>query len=232
MTTKGTATAASARSDGASTVEVAATHQIAQPLGDRAAPSGVNENVWVSPRTALAALQRTADEHHQEQRGSRQPGLVEELKRRTASTTPMTTPASERPRERHHAGDRRPRRALGPACSDRASSDAGGRADCPATRIIESVARNPAIAHTTVDTIFGLMPAVRARSGFSADARTALPSSVRFRNQPSATATSGTTDQDRQLRAGDPHADHVAPGPCRSPVGNGGAGVVDLAGSA
>ncbi len=62
-----------------------------------------------------------------------------------------------------------------------------------ATSIIVSVARNPAIDHTAVDTNFGLMPCTRARSGFSADALTVRPTSVRLRNHPSASATIGTT---------------------------------------
>src|SRR3954452_20782767 len=56
-----------------------------------------------------------------------------------------------------------------------------------------SVATKPAMDQTAVETIFGLMPCTRARSGFSADAFTVRPTSVRLRNQPSANATSGTT---------------------------------------
>ncbi len=62
-----------------------------------------------------------------------------------------------------------------------------------ATSIIVSVATKPAIDQTAVDTILGLMPWTRARSGFSADAFTVRPTSVRLRNQPSASATTGTT---------------------------------------
>jgi len=49
------------------------------------------------------------------------------------------------------------------------------------------------MAHTAVDTILGLIPWTRARSGFSADAFTVRPMRVRLRNHPSAIATSGTT---------------------------------------
>ena len=62
-----------------------------------------------------------------------------------------------------------------------------------ATSIIVRVARNPAIDQTAVETNLGLMPCTRARSGFSADALTVRPTSVRLRNQPSANATIGTT---------------------------------------
>src|SRR4051794_20157569 len=55
--------------------------------------------------------------------------------------------------------------------------------DCAAMRPSDNVAKAPAMAHTMVETRFGLMPARRARSGFSADALTLLPSVVRERNQ-------------------------------------------------
>ena len=55
------------------------------------------------------------------------------------------------------------------------------------------VATPPPMAHTNVEIVFGLTPRRRARSGFTAAARTVRPSSVRLRNQPSASATRGTT---------------------------------------
>ena len=63
----------------------------------------------------------------------------------------------------------------------------------PASRESDSVARPPAMAHTRVDTAFGLMPARRARSGLSAEAFTALPIVVRLRSHPRPTASRGTT---------------------------------------
>ncbi len=64
---------------------------------------------------------------------------------------------------------------------------------CEAIRYSESVANAPAMAHTMVETRLGLMPEMRARSGFSAEALTLLPTAVRVRNQPRASATTGTT---------------------------------------
>ncbi len=49
------------------------------------------------------------------------------------------------------------------------------------------------MAHTPVDTIFGLMPVMRARSEFDADARTASPNAVCPRIHQSATVMTGTT---------------------------------------
>ena len=62
-----------------------------------------------------------------------------------------------------------------------------------AMRIMVSVATKPAIDQTAVETTLGLMPWTRARSGFSADALTVRPTSVRLRNHPSAIVTIGTT---------------------------------------
>ena len=52
--------------------------------------------------------------------------------------------------------------------------------DCAAISEIEIVDSPPATAQTNNDTCFGLTPASRARSGFSADALTLLPNVVRF----------------------------------------------------
>ncbi len=43
---------------------------------------------------------------------------------------------------------------------------------------IATAPRKPAIAQTPVDTIFGLMPVMRARSAFDDAARTASPNAV------------------------------------------------------
>ncbi len=61
----------------------------------------------------------------------------------------------------------------------------------------DSVDSAPAIAHTNIDTSFGLMPERRARSAFSADALTLLPNVVRVRNQREGDRDQRHDDQDR-----------------------------------
>ena len=51
----------------------------------------------------------------------------------------------------------------------------------------------PPIVQIAVDISFGLMPVMRARSGFVADARTASPNTVRPSSHHSAIVTIGTT---------------------------------------
>ena len=58
--------------------------------------------------------------------------------------------------------------------------------------IIDNEANNPAITHTKVETVLGLIPDSRERSGLLADADTDLPNEVRFMNQPSRRASTGT----------------------------------------
>jgi hypothetical protein len=58
---------------------------------------------------------------------------------------------------------------------------------------IATVPRKPAMAQTPVDTIFGLIPVMRARSEFDAAARTASPNAVCPSTHHSPTVISGTT---------------------------------------
>jgi len=60
-------------------------------------------------------------------------------------------------------------------------------------RITEMVDSRPARPHTIVDTIFGLTPDRRARSGFVAAASIAFPRAVRARNHASNATVTGTT---------------------------------------
>ena len=64
--------------------------------------------------------------------------------------------------------------------------------DVPASRIRVTAESSPPIVHTSVESSFGLIADKRARSGLAAAARTALPMSVRVRNQVSASVMSGT----------------------------------------
>ena len=72
---------------------------------------------------------------------------------------------------------------------------------CTRSADVESVAisrmatvpRNPAIAHTPVETIFGLMPVMRARSEFDDAARTESPNAVCPSSHHSPTVMTGTT---------------------------------------
>src|SRR5581483_9893688 len=69
------------------------------------------------------------------------------------------------------------------------------RSDAPdsvAMRMTASAERKPLMAHTAVDTDFGLMPVRRASSGLADDARTDSPNAVWPRPHQSATVTSGT----------------------------------------
>ena len=62
-----------------------------------------------------------------------------------------------------------------------------------AVRRMETTERNPAIDHTADDTNFGLMPVMRARSTFVADARTASPNAVCPSSHHRPNVMSGTT---------------------------------------
>ncbi len=62
-----------------------------------------------------------------------------------------------------------------------------------ALKMLVRPARTPAITHTRVDSRRTGIPSSRARSELSATERTAMPASVRSRNQPRATSTTGTT---------------------------------------
>ena len=133
----------------------------------------------------------TATSTARSSRKSMRPGWSRKLK-----LTTRLDDADARCRRRARAGTtpcRRspPRPGRGRACSGRACARSLRRAASSAADQRSSTAwpANPAIAHTSVDTSFGLMPGSRARSGFSADALTVLPTSVRLRNQPRATAT-------------------------------------------
>ena len=90
------------------------------------------------------------------------PVSVVKLKNSTPSSTPMRmAPARARGNETNPpiSAAAKPRsRVSGPICT-RSADDWS-----VAVRKIAIVARNPAIAHTPVDTIFGLMPVRRARS--------------------------------------------------------------------
>ena len=62
-----------------------------------------------------------------------------------------------------------------------------------AVRMTATADRNPAIVQTAVDTSFGLMPVMRARSTLVADARTASPNAVCPSSHHSPSVMSGTT---------------------------------------
>ena len=64
---------------------------------------------------------------------------------------------------------------------------------CPLIKIRQIEETRPAPAQTAADTAFGLIPCSRARAGLSAEASTALPSTVRFSSSDSARAMTGTT---------------------------------------
>ena len=76
---------------------------------------------------------------------------------------------------------------------------------------IATVPRKPAIAHTPVDTIFGLMPVMRARSEFDAAARTASPNAVCPSSHQSPTVMTGTTISTRSWLADDLDAEPRVP---------------------
>ena len=61
-----------------------------------------------------------------------------------------------------------------------------------AMRITAKAERNPAMVHTAVDTILGLIPVRRARSGLETDARTDSPNRVWFRSHQSPSVVTGT----------------------------------------
>src|SRR5439155_6649123 len=65
--------------------------------------------------------------------------------------------------------------------------------DSVAIRMTESAERNPLMAHTAVEIIFGLMPVSRARSGLPTEARTDSPNAVCPSNHHSPRVTMGTT---------------------------------------
>src|SRR5947209_1724850 len=62
-----------------------------------------------------------------------------------------------------------------------------------AERMVATAARTPATTHTSVDIRRTLMPARRAASALAAEARTAMPYLVRFRNTAMAAVSSGMT---------------------------------------
>src|SRR3954470_1093145 len=122
------------------------------------------------------------------------PGWSMKLKATNAWMRPMAMPAKKARRN-----DTMP--AMTAAASARTSvlgpsvARSVAEPDCAAMRLSDSVASAPAMAHTIVDTRFGLIPERRARSGFSADAVTLLPRVVGPMNQLSAMATTRTINR-------------------------------------
>ena len=107
------------------------------------------------------------------------------------SSTPIATPATNAPDSdvmpvttaAASAGSR----TVGPDVTSSAMPSLG-------TRIVTvRAARPPAIDHSSIDRRLTGMPSSRARSMLSAMPRTAMPASVRSRNQVSAASTTGTT---------------------------------------
>ena len=123
---------------------------------------------------------------------STRPGSAMKLNLTTPSMRPIATPAAR-------AVLKEVNRAISAAVSARRSDPAPRSLRVPADpsmppmRIIATVATPPPRAHTNVEIDFGLTPRRRARSGFTAAARMVRPISVRLRNQPRPSATSGTT---------------------------------------
>ena len=156
------------------------------------------------------------------------PGWSRKLKRSTASTTPMAMPATNArgndTMPRDHRGGQRPH--------ERARAEGGevlrpSPSGPPMQRRSTAWPATPATAHTNVDTSFGLMPARRARSGFSADALTRLADHRAVEEPAERERDERHDDEDRELRAGDPDAADLARRH-RSASGNAGAGRVDL----
>ena len=176
------------------------THQIAaEALGDRRGLGREREGLGLAP--GLPALPVDGDGHGEEHEEVDEPGLVEVVEADQGLDDADGDAGEERPRERRHAGDAPRRPAPGPACSGPRLSRFCAEPAAPARSESDSVARPPAMAHTRVDTTFGLMPARRARSGLSADALTALPMAVRLRSHPRPRASRGTT---RRMVSGGP----------------------------
>ena len=67
----------------------------------------------------------------------------------------------------------------------------------PPSSTIEIVPTRPPMLQTMVESDFGLIPCMRARSGLPAAARTVRPSKVRLRNHVRASATRGTATSTR-----------------------------------
>ena len=65
--------------------------------------------------------------------------------------------------------------------------------------MIATADRNPAIDQTAVDTSFGLMPVMRARSALVADARTASPKRGVAEQPPQPERDERHDDEDEQL---------------------------------
>ena len=74
-----------------------------------------------------------------------------------------------------------------------------------AMRMTASADRNPAMVHTAVDTILGLIPVSRARSGLATEARTASPNLVWLEEPPQPERGDGDGDEREEL--GPAHGD-------------------------
>ena len=114
----------------------------------------------------------------------------------TSSASRIPTPM---PPARASGSERsRPTRAAASARTSRPgpSASTGVPVSVPRSGLIRTTvraARTPASTQTRVEIRRGLIPASAAASGFSADARIAMPQGVRVRNSPRTTTTAGTT---------------------------------------
>ena len=113
-----------------------------------AGPSAANEKVWVSPRR-LPALPVHGDRHGEEHEEVDEPGLVEVVEADQRLDDTDDDAGEEGPRERHHARDHGGGQRPGQACWARGCRGSGPSPAAPASSDSDSVARPPAMAHTS-----------------------------------------------------------------------------------
>ncbi len=150
---------------------------------DSRSADGLRPKLWI--RTVTSTMTSSA--------ASNRPGSSGWLTKSTASNTPMPTPATMAIRNDRIRAMRAAVRVRNRSPGPRPMVAAVVALLIGAARTMVRVARAPARVHTTVDMAFTLMPASRAASGLSADACTASPCRVRFRNQAREATTRGMT---------------------------------------
>ena len=189
-----------ARATQAEAVELADPPDLAQPLGDRSPPWREGEGLGLAagpagsgsrPRRRTAMRTQEVDEA----------GLVEVVEAddapgRCRSRSPATNARGNDTIPAITAAARARTRVLGPRLSRFWAEPAW-----PARRTSDRVASPPAMRpHERWRRSFGLMPDRRARSGFSAEALTALPSVGAVEEPAEADGDERDDDEDRELR--------------------------------